>query len=62
MFHNHIAQLAILLFYIELLNKILKGEDISEEMKAGYIVPIHKDKDKKQYKDYRGITNNTNRS
>ena len=39
----------------ELLNTILKGDDIPEQMKIGYMVPIHKERAEKQRENYRGI-------
>jgi hypothetical protein len=39
----------------KLMNKILKGYNIPQEIKTGYLIQIHKKRDKRKYGNYRGI-------
>jgi hypothetical protein len=39
----------------KLINKILRGDNIPQEMKTGYLIQIHKKGDKRKCKNYRGI-------
>jgi hypothetical protein len=39
----------------KLINKILQGDNIPQEMKTGYLIQIHKKGDKRKCGDYRGI-------
>jgi hypothetical protein len=40
----------------KLLNKILQGENVPQEMKTGYLIQMHKKGDKRKCEIYRGIS------
>jgi hypothetical protein len=45
----------VLKLVTKLLNKILQGNNIPQEMKTGYVIQIHKKGDKRKCENYRGI-------
>jgi hypothetical protein len=46
----------VLALVTKLLNKILQGDNIPQEMKTGYLIQIHKKGDKRKCENYRGIS------
>jgi hypothetical protein len=45
----------VLTMVTKLINKILQGDNIPQEMKTGYLIQVHKNGDKRKCGNYRGI-------